>query len=195
MIRCLITDGTALQNEPGWLAHAAAWIAAGIELLQIREPDLTPRQLAELTRKVLRLPNPHGTRVLVNDRADVAIACGADGVHLKDGSVLPEIFAHPGLCVSIACHSAGDLEKTRGADFIFLAPIFQPLSKTDARPVLGTGAITEIARISSIPVLALGGINAANARLCLEAGAAGVAGISYFSGPPAEFAAPSSVPL
>jgi thiamine-phosphate pyrophosphorylase len=180
-IRCLITDGTASDDEPKWLDRIAAWIAVGVELLQIRERDLPVRQLAGLTRKVLFLPNPHGTKILINDRADVAIACGAHGVHLRDGSVLPEVFARPGFLVSIACHSVGGLERTRGADFILLAPIFKPLSKTDTRPVLGTGAIQEIARLSPIPVLALGGITAANAYLCLEAGAAGVAGISYFN--------------
>lgn len=194
LIRCLITDGTVLQNEPKWLDHAAAWIADGVELLQIREPELTPRQLASLTRKVLRLPNPHDTKILVNDRADIAIACGASGVHLKDGSVLPEIFARPGFWISVTCHSVPDLQKTRGADFVILAPVFKPLSKADARPALGTAAITEAARISSIPVLALGGITAANAHLCLEAGAAGIAGISYFNGLPGE-SARSSLPL
>jgi thiamine-phosphate pyrophosphorylase len=192
-IRCLITDGTASHNESKWLDHAAAWIADGIELLQIRERNLPVRQLAGLTRKVLSLPNPHGTKILINDRADVAIACGAHGVHLRDGSVPPEIFARPGFFVSIACHNIADLERTRGADFILLAPIFKPLSKEDTRPVLGIEAIGEITRISPIPVLALGGINAVNARLCVEAGAAGVAGISYFNGLPHRSVRPFSL--
>jgi thiamine-phosphate pyrophosphorylase len=189
---CLITDGTALENERAWLDHAAAWIAAGVDLLQIREPLLTARQLCELTRKVMRLPNPHGTRILVNDRADVAIACGADGVHLKDGSVLPEFFARPGFLVSIACHTVADAETARGANLIILAPIFAPLSKEKSRPALGVEAITALARATSVPILALGGVTSANARLCLEAGAAGIAGISCFSGLPGG-SAPSSV--
>jgi thiamine-phosphate pyrophosphorylase len=193
-VRCLITDGTAADHESKWLEHATAWVAEGIELLQIRERELPARRLAELTRKVLRLPNPHETKILVNDRADVAIACGAHGVHLRDGSVLPEIFARPGFLVSIACHSIAGLERTRGADFILLAPIFKPLSKDDTRPVLGIEAIHEITRISPIPVLALGGITPANAHLCLEAGAAGVAGISYFNGVPSRTARPSLLP-
>ncbi len=183
MIRCLITDGTVLQNEPKWLAHAAGWMARGIELLQIRERALSARELAEVTRKVLRLPNPQGTKILVNDRADVALACGAHGVHLRDGSVLPEVFARPGFLVTVACHGAAAADRARGADFILLAPVFKPLSKKDARPALGTGAIAEIARLSKVPVLALGGITAENAHLCVEAGAAGIAGISCF-GPP-----------
>ena len=193
-VRCLITDGTALDNESAWLDHAAAWIAAGVEMLQIRERELPVRQLAELTRKVLRLANPHSTKILINDRADVAIACGAHGVHLRDGSVLPEIFARPGFFVSISCHSIAELERTRGADFILVAPIFKPLSKEDTRPVLGIEAIREITRISPIPVLALGGITPANTHLCLEAGAAGVAGISYFNGLPSPFVRPSVLP-
>lgn len=194
MLRCLITDGTASRNETGWLDHLAAWMAHGVDLLQIREPELTVRQLAELTRKVLHLPNPRGSRILINDRADVAIACGADGVHLKDGSVRPEIFARPGFLISVACHSVADVKSLRGADFIVLAPIFSPLSKAGARAVLGTGGIADAARISSIPILALGGITNANARLCTEAGAAGIAGISYFSSRPDESARPSPLP-
>lgn len=190
-VRCLITDGTASENESQWLDHVAAWIAAGVELLQIRERQLPVRRLAELTRKVLRLPNPHATKILINDRADVAIACGAHGVHLRDGSVVPEIFARPGFFVSISCHSIAERERTRGADFILLAPIFKPLSKEDTRPVLGIEAIREITRIWPIPVLALGGITPANAHLCLEAGAAGVAGISYFNDLPSRSVRPS----
>jgi thiamine-phosphate pyrophosphorylase len=193
-VRCLITDGTASHDESKWLDHAARWIAEGIELLQIRERELPVRQLAELTRKVLRLPNPHATKILINDRADVAIACGAHGVHLRDGSVLPESFARPGFFVSISCHSIAELERTRGADFILLAPIFKPLSKEDTRPVLGIEAIKEITRIWPIPVLALGGITLANAHLCLEAGAAGVAGISYFNDLPTRSVQPSLLP-
>jgi thiamine-phosphate pyrophosphorylase len=184
VIRCLITDGSFRKNEPIWLEHAAAWIAAGVEMLQIRERDLSARELADVTRKVLRLPNPHGTRILVNDRADAAIACGAHGVHLRDGSVNPEVFAHPGFLVSVACHSLHDLEKTRGANLIVLAPIFKPLSKDSTQSPLGLAAIASAARFSSTPVLALGGITPSNAHLCLEAGAAGIAGISYFSGLP-----------
>lgn len=194
MIRCLITDGSAPGNERVWLKHLAAWINAGVEIVQIREPLLTTRQVCELTRQILALPNPFGSKILVNDRADIAIACGAHGVHLKDGSVLPEFFARPGFLVSIACHRIEDCDQARGADFIILAPIFQPLSKKHARPALGVQTIVKAARLSRIPVLALGGITETNARLCMEAGAAGIAGISYFSGSPDEYARSSLLP-
>jgi thiamine-phosphate pyrophosphorylase len=172
VIRCLITNGR--------LDNVAHWIAQGVELVQIRERHLPPRDLAEFTRAVLRMPNPHGTKVLVNDRADVAIACGAHGVHLRSGSISPEYFARSGLVVTVSCHSVDDVERAAGADFALLAPIFKPLSKDDARPALGTAAIAECSRRFRTPVLALGGIDCENARLCGDAGAAGIAGIRYF---------------
>jgi thiamine-phosphate pyrophosphorylase len=162
------------------MAHVAHWIAEGVELVQIRERELPVRDLAGLTRKVLRIPNPRGTRILVNDRADVANACKAHGVHLRDGSVSPEKFARPGFLVTVSCHRIEDAGKAAGAAFVLLAPIFKPLSKVDSRPVLGTRAIAEFTRGSQTPVLALGGVNRENAQACIDAGAAGIAGITYF---------------
>jgi thiamine-phosphate pyrophosphorylase len=181
MIRCLITDGTFSANPSRWMAHLAHWIEAGVELVQVRERDLPVRDLAELTRTILRIPNPHGTRFLVNDRADVAIACKANGVHLRDGSVAPAKLARPGFLVTVSCHRIEDASQTAGADFVLLAPIFKPLSKIDRRPVLGTEAIAEFSSSSPTPVLALGGIDIENARACLQAGAAGIAGITCFA--------------
>jgi thiamine-phosphate diphosphorylase len=173
MVRCLITNGR--------LDIIAHWLANGVELIQIRERHLHPRELAEFTRKTLTLANPNGTKILVNDRADIAIACGAHGVHLRDGSISPEKFARPGFTVTVSCHDLADIDHASGAAYILLAPIFKPLSKIDTRPELGTAALAEAARRSPIPVLALGGITKENARLCVEAGAAGVAGITYFA--------------
>lgn len=181
MIRCLITDGTFSRNQIRWIGRLAHWLADGIELVQIRERDLTTRDLAAATRQALRIANPHGTKILVNDRADVAVACRAHGVHLRSGSIEPAKFARPGFLVTVSCHRIEDAANIAGADFALLSPIFNPLSKTDNRPALGTGAIAEFTRRSPIPVLALGGITQENARSCLEAGAAGIAGITCFA--------------
>lgn len=183
MIRCLITDGNFRRDPQRWMAHAAYWIGEGVELLQIRERDLTARELAEVTRQVLRVPNPRGTKVLVNDRADVAMACGAHGVHLRDNAVEPALFSRREFLVTVSRHSVEDAVKTEGADYILLAPIFRPLSKNDSGPALGTEAIRELTRRSLTPVLALGGITNENQAACLEAGAAGIAGISLFGDP------------
>jgi thiamine-phosphate pyrophosphorylase len=180
VIRYAITNGTAAANEAKWIARVAHCLASGVEFLQIRERDLTARRLAELARKVLTLPNPQRTRILINDRADVAIACGAQGVHLRDGSVPPEYFARPGFTVTASCHDISGLDRTRGADFVVLAPIFAPQSKTDSRSPLGLAVLREAARISPVPVIALGGVSAETAPACIAAGAAGIAGISYF---------------
>lgn len=180
MIRCLITNGNFSRDPQQWLAHVTRWIGEGVDLLQIRERGLTARDLAALTRQVLRIPNPHGTKILINDRADVATACGAHGVHLRDGSVTPAVFSRPDFLVTVARHSVNDAAGTAGADYVLLAPIFSPLSKEDPGAALGTEAIREFTRRSLTPVLALGGITNETVPACLEAGAAGIAGISFF---------------
>jgi len=167
----LITDGMAVER-------IASWLLRGIDFVQIRELGLEARALAEFTRQVIALQNPHGAKILVNDRADVALACRADGVHLRDGSVLPVAFAGLGLTISVACHSADSVKNIQGADLILLAPIFAPRSKPGIP--LGLGELRNATTLTRIPVLALGGITESNALLCVEAGAAGVAGISLF---------------
>lgn len=180
MIRCLITNGRFREEPEKWMAHLVRWIGEGVELAQIRERALGPRDLAEVVRQVLRIPNPHGTKILVNDRADVAVACGAHGVHLRDGSIEPARFARPGFLVTVACHRIEDAPRTEGADYVLLAPIFAPLSKTGGGTPLGTAAVTEFTQRSRTPVLALGGVTQDNARACLDAGAVGIAGITCF---------------
>ncbi len=181
MIRCLITDGTASSDESLWLRRLALWMERGVEIIQIRERDLEARQLAELTRKVLALPHQCGTRILINDRADVAMATGADGVHLRDGSVSPRLFARDGFMVSATCHAPRAISSLDGADLILLAPVFNPLSKPPDRPPLGLEGIRAACALTRIRVLGLGGITTENQQECLDAGASGIAGISYFT--------------
>ena len=95
------------------------------------------RELADLTRKVLRIPNPHGTKILVNDRADVAIACQAHGVHLRDGSVSPEKFARPGFLVTVSCHRIEDAHETAGASFVLLRADFQTIVQNGSQTGAG----------------------------------------------------------
>lgn len=172
----MITDGSAARKPEAWLARIARWIGE-VDFVQIREPELNARELTALTRSVCALERR--AKVLVNDRADVAVAAGADGVHLRDGSFQRAAFA--GLIVSVAAHDVQTVRATSGADLILLAPIFDPISKDSTRPPLGLDTLREAAASVSIPVIALGGITRANARACMEAGAAGIAGISLFS--------------
>ena len=167
----LITDGLGHCDE--------SLRQADVDFVQIREPGLSTRALADCVRRLT------GLRVLVNDRADVAIACGAAGVHLRDGSVSPRVIrgiAPAGFVVTVACHDAAAVFRAadEGADFAVLAPIFAPLSKLSASPPLGLDALRAITARAQIPVIALGGITEENALSCMEAGAAGIAGITLF---------------
>lgn len=175
MIRYQITDGTAHLDEAQWLAK----LNREVDFIQIREAGLAVRDLCRLVRQV----SSRGVRVLVNDRTDVAIACGAAGVHLRGWSVQASLIreiAPRGFIVSVACHSEEDVAAAEDADYAVLAPVFRPLSKADAREPLGIAGFERIARRARVPVIALGGITQENAAVCLAAGAAGVAGISLF---------------
>ncbi len=168
MIRILITAG-------------AKPFQASTDFVQVREPELDARALAECTRQWMDT----GARVLVNDRADVAIACGAAGVHLRDRSIAPGLIrriAPTGFIVTVACHDADAVFRAadEGADYAVLAPIFAPLSKLSSSPPLGLDALRAIAARARIPIIALGGITTAKAELCVSAGAAGIAGITLF---------------
>jgi thiamine-phosphate pyrophosphorylase len=178
VIRYQITDGLAGVDEDAWFAR----LRRDVDFIQIREPALNARHLARIVRRAMTL----GPAVLVNDRADVAIACGAAGVHLKSGSISPLKISRPGFMISVACHHADDVKKAGGADYIVLAPIFQPLSKTSTRHLVGLEALREIAATCPIPIIALGGITESNAIQCVEAGAKGVAGITLFAHPHTE---------
>jgi len=182
----LITDRRRLEGrELRDLVHQAA--EGGVDRVQVREKDLQGRALRALVSEVLAATAGTATRVLVNGRPDVAAAAGAHGIQLPaEGLPVSEVKrTFPGLVVGASRHTveAARRAEAEGADFVLLGPIFATPGK-EAR-VLGLGPLAEAARSLTIPVHAVGGIDAGNARQAVEAGARGLAAIRAFLEAPA----------
>jgi thiamine-phosphate diphosphorylase len=154
----------------------------GAGMIQVRAKELSARALADLVRDVVA--SARRSRVLVNTRTDVALVCGAHGVHLPAGSISPETvrrIAPAGFLIGVSCHTIDELRaaEREGADFAVYGPVFPSLTKSMAP--IGIEAFRKAAASVRLPVYALGGVTAENAKQCMEAGAAGVAGISLFA--------------
>ncbi len=185
---CYITDPKSLK-EGELLLPVRAAIRAGIDIVQIREKDLPTRELADLAGAAVEAARGTRTRIVVNDRLDVALAIGAAGVHLGNQSIPAEAVrrvAPKEFLVGVSCHS---LEEARAAeaakaDYIVLGPIFETASKFQYGPPLGLDKLRDVAAKVSVPVIALGGITVERVKPCLNAGTAGIAGISIFQSCP-----------
>lgn len=188
-----ITDSSQLGHPQQVLGRIRAAYAAGVDWIQIREKKMTTRDLCRLVEQALALPEKGDARLLVNERLDVALACGADGVHLPADSLPVAVVRNavpvggsaewpPEWLVGASCHSPAQVEAAarEGASFAVLGPVFEtpgkgaPLGLEPLRQACCAVAEREF------PVLALGGVNLENARACLEAGAAGLAAIRLF---------------
>jgi thiamine-phosphate pyrophosphorylase len=161
--------------------RAAAAVRGGVDWIQVRERGLEDAALLGLVDAVAAAARAAAgsreVRVLVNRRVDVALAAGADGVHLGGGALAPDAARRllpEGALIGVSTHAAAEALAAREVDYLQLAPIFTPLSKPAERPALGLAALAAAAE-SPIPVLAQGGIDAAGAAAARAAGAAGVA--------------------
>jgi len=174
MIRYYVTD----RRRADIFDCAERAIRAGVEMIQIREKDLPGRELFELVCRIRDLAAGTTTRILVNDRLDVALAAGVEGVHLPANG-LPARRVRPYVkLLGVSTHNlqeAIDAEESQ-ADFIVFGPIFE----TPGKMGVGIEPLKKIVSAVKLPVLAIGGIAAANTDAVLAAGAAGIAGIRLF---------------
>jgi thiamine-phosphate pyrophosphorylase len=203
MLLYYITDRTQFRgDEPTrrrlLLAKIAEAASAGVDYIQLREKDQSTRDLQSLAENSVRAIREartanaqQRTALLINSRTDVALAVGADGVHLRSNDVSPaevrRIWASCGAgpgrekpSIAASCHSQDDVDRaqSQGADLVVFAPVFEKNSVPGARPT-GLAALQQACQ-TKIPVFALGGITLENAASCLQAGAAGIAAIRLF---------------
>lgn len=183
----LITDRLALPapHVPAQLALIEHAASCGVSLIQIREKDLSVRELADFARAAIAVARPHGARILINDRVDVALAVGADGVHLRVSSLSVESarsIVPPGFLIGVSTHSLAEAQAAQagGANFITCGPVYDTPSKRAYGAPLGLATFRAIAEAVSLPVYALGGINVENLLEPLRHGASGIAAISLF---------------
>lgn len=179
------------EQEQRLLAKIAECAAAGVEFIQLREKDLEARALGELARKAMAAVGDSRTKLLINSRTDVALACGAHGVHLPandlPASEARTIFARAGLTepvIAVSTHSASEVAsaEAHGASFAVFGPVFEKSGSANHEGLEQLRQIchrTEAAQ-PRMPVWALGGITLENAHLCATAGAAGTAAIRLF---------------
>ena len=193
-ITYLITNGqTTISTNPNSpefseiLRLVESAVAAQISLIQIREKNLAAKAVFELTSQALSITRGTETRVLVNDRFDIALAAGADGVHLTSRSLSADVVRkHCGeeFLIGVSTHALTEAvaAQQNGSNFVLFGPVFQTDSKREFGPAQGTDKLREVAaRLKPFPVLAIGGISLSNLSGCFAAGASGIAAINLFS--------------
>ena len=205
-ILCYVTDRRSLPLSTSadadrllldTVEHAAA---AGVDWVQLREKDYSGQEWEKLLRESVRRVAARGaaTRIFVNDRLDVALACGAGGIHLSENGIpvaeacvaVEEFFSGHSrprdFLVGASCHSLGAVvgAARAGADYIYFSPIFKTPSKANYGPPQGLERLSAVCKAVPVPVLAIGGITVGNAASCFAAGAAGVAAIRLFQESP-----------
>jgi thiamine-phosphate diphosphorylase len=186
----LVTDGARLapgrppsERAACLLAQTRSAVAAGVDLVQLRERDLEAGELCALARAAVAAADGSATRIVVNDRLDVAMAAGAAGVHLRADSLPPRAaraLAPPGFLIGRSVHGIDEARAVAlDVDYLIAGTVFPTPSKPGA-PMLGAAGLAAIAASVNVPVLAIGGIGVDRVAAVAVAGAAGLAAIGLF---------------
>ena len=176
-----ITDNVR-DGQAGLIERAIAIAHGGATCIQLRLKDVTARDLATLASDLIRSV---GVPVIINDRADVAVAIGAAGVHLGADDIpvkAARAFVPAGFIIGASVGSDDEIPNARGADYVGIGPVFSTASKKDAGSAIGIAEFSRLAVATGLPAVAIGGITSANARAAIEAGAAGIASIASVFG-------------
>ena len=184
---CLVTDRHRVRpaGTVSLVRLASRAAAAGVDIIQVREPGLDDRQLAGLVRATVEAVAGTPARVVVNDRTDVALATGAHGVHLRADSVnaVPVRGLVPaGFLVGRSVHSRPEaVAAGRSVDYLVAGTVYATPSKPEGGPLLGLEGLREVVRAVDVPVLAIGGVGTDKVEDLAASGAAGVAAIGLFA--------------
>ncbi|MFL5576170.1 MAG: thiamine phosphate synthase [Gemmatimonadaceae bacterium] len=194
-LRVLAITDDLRDGGAGLVGRAIAAVAGGATMVQLRLKDADARTLVEVARAlVTALPVP----VLVNDRADVALAAGAAGVHLGADDVPPRALrpcVPAGFVIGASVGADAELPNAEGADYVGIGPVFATASKADAGEAIGVAEFARLAALCGKPAVAIGGITPENAPLLRGAGASGVAVIRAVFGAPDPGAAARALSL
>lgn len=168
--------------------RAATAARHGVDVIQVRERDLDDRALVALVRRILAAAAGTRARVIVNDRADVALAAGAAGVHLRADSVQASrirAIAPPGFLIGRSIHAIAEADAAidaGGCDYLLFGTVYPSMGKPDGHPVAGLARLAEVCRRSPLPVIAIGGVDRSRVPAIRDAGAAGFAAVGLFMG-------------
>lgn len=178
----LVTDRALARGRPTAEIVQEA-VAGGVTCVQLREKDCGTREFLAEARKLLAILRPLGVPLIINDRVDVALAAGADGVHVGQQDMpLADVrrLGPAGWIIGVSAESLDDAVRAEqgGADYIGVSPVFATPTKADHASPLGLDGLRRIRAAVRIPLVAIGGLHAGNAREVIRAGAAGLAVVS-----------------
>lgn len=176
----IITDRRLFNREDFFIEVIEKILKAGIRSIQLREKDLPTRSLLDLAYKVRAITNLYEAQLFINDRVDIALCVGADGVHLPQSGMPPNAarkIIKDSMLIGVSTHSLEEAISAQngGADFITFGPIFQTPSKLQYGEPLGLSALAEVRRNIKIPILGIGGIDLNNIESVINTGAEGIA--------------------